>query len=229
MGNDIRKCLSGDGGEISFRHHDIVISFSCPLDEGLNHSFCYIPPPKTVFSDQPTTHATAVATFRTISGTSISANISTLLSTTLLNIGTYGANGDKASTFQSSNLFLQFLWSGPIHGVSGNESGPIERGFMSGPIERSLVSGPLENNQFDQFQSISNSNIVSSLDSLVYDDDEDEDVEDGQNESFGSQNGQWAEGKAREDRVHIVISKNMGGFLLVFMMDLMVLMVLISC
>ncbi|KAG9159201.1 hypothetical protein Leryth_018166 [Lithospermum erythrorhizon] len=148
MGNGIGKCF--------IRHEDIspyITCFHFSMFKAIHAA--HIPPPKTVVSDQPTTHSTAVATFRTISGASISANTSTPLSTTLLDIGTYGVNGDKASTFQSSNLFssIPLVRSGPIHGVSGNGSGPIERGFMSGPIERSFVSGPLENNnQFDQFQ-----------------------------------------------------------------------------
>lgn len=130
--------------------------------------------------------------------------------------------------------------SGPIPARVSNTglgSDPVERGFMSGPIERSFTSGPLEN-QFDHMQryrpkskkwglirnlkkvfwkvklgeknnncnnnevNVMESNILSSQNSLV-DDDEG-------NESFRGQNVQWAQGKAGEDRVHVVISEEHG-------------------
>ncbi|KAK6152467.1 hypothetical protein DH2020_015102 [Rehmannia glutinosa] len=264
MGNGIGKmglCFAGDAGEISRRRNDVALCLSDPLDEGLGHSFCYIPPDKTQSLEDSQTTA-----FRTISGASISANTSTPLST---NTFAYNCSLDKASAFESSNFFssiplqpiprnsISTVKSGPILRNSGPGSGPIERGFLSGPIERSFISGPLEN-QFDQFQryrpkskkwalvrnlkkvmsksfwgfskefksngtcsnnnnnivgvSVSNSgnsstitsNNLSSDMSLI---DENDDVG---NESFGSQNLQWAQGKAGEDRVHVVISEEHG-------------------
>ncbi|KAK6126159.1 hypothetical protein DH2020_040137 [Rehmannia glutinosa] len=265
MGNGIGKmglCFAGDAGEISRRRNDVALCLSDPLDEGLGHSFCYIPPDKTQSLEDSQTTA-----FRTISGASISANTSTPLST---NTFAYNCSLDKASAFESSNFFssiplqpiprnsISTVKSGPIMRNSGPGSGPIERGFLSGPIERSFISGPLEN-QFDQFQryrpkskkwalvrnlrkvmsksfwgfskefksngtcsnnnnnnivgvSVSNSgnsstitsNNLSSDMSLI---DENDDVG---NESFGSQNLQWAQGKAGEDRVHVVISEEHG-------------------
>ncbi|KAK6126083.1 hypothetical protein DH2020_040197 [Rehmannia glutinosa] len=265
MGNGIGKmglCFAGDAGEISRRRNDVALCLSDPLDEGLGHSFCYIPPDKTQSLEDSQTTA-----FRTISGASISANTSTPLST---NTFAYNCSLDKASAFESSDFFssiplqpiprnsISTVKSGPILRNSGPGSGPIERGFLSGPIERSFISGPLEN-QFDQFQryrpkskkwalvrnlkkvmsksfwgfskefksngtcsnnnnnnivgvSVSNSgnsstitsNNLSSDMSLI---DENDDVG---NESFGSQNLQWAQGKAGEDRVHVVISEEHG-------------------
>ncbi|XP_071908116.1 probable protein phosphatase 2C 4 [Coffea arabica] len=269
MGNGIAKlnrCFAGDAGEISRRHHDIAVYLSDPLDEGLGHSFCYIRPDsssKTILSsssDSSTTTSLGAA-FRTISGASISANTSTPLSTSLIDLGPYNASLDKAAAFESSNLFasiplqpiprksISSVRSGPIPRVACPGSGPIERGFLSGPIERSFISGPLEN-QEDQFQryrpkpkkwalirnfkkvmsksfwssaelswveknnengtvsgsnsSTSNNNLSCRL-SLA----DDHNFDDG-NESFGSQNVQWAQGKAGEDRVHIVISDERG-------------------
>ncbi|KAK4345567.1 hypothetical protein RND71_035743 [Anisodus tanguticus] len=123
--------------------------------------------------------------------------------------------------------------SGPIPRVSVSGSGPIERGFLSGPIERSL---PLDN-QYDQqlqrykpestkwdlirnlkkvlsssilrFQEMNLgeknneiNNLLSSENSLDGDDEE--------NDLFRSRNVQWAQGKAGEDIVHVVISEEHG-------------------
>ncbi|XP_057778910.1 probable protein phosphatase 2C 4 [Salvia miltiorrhiza] len=263
MGNGIGKlslCFAGDAGEISRRRNDIAVCLSEPLDEGLGHSFCYIPSEnlqKSQSLDDPAAPYTPA--FRTISGAAISANTSTPLSTDPFAYTTL----DKASTFESSNFFssiplqpipknsLHTVKSGPIIRTSG--SGPMDRGFLSGPIERSFISGPLDN-QFDQlhryrpkskklalvknfkkvisksfwsfYREISsserenNNGVISGTNSgnsstitshnlssemsLVDEND------DAGNECFGSQNLQWAQGKAGEDRVHIVISEENG-------------------
>uniref|UniRef100_A0A5B7ARJ6 protein-serine/threonine phosphatase n=1 Tax=Davidia involucrata TaxID=16924 RepID=A0A5B7ARJ6_DAVIN len=263
MGNGIGKlnlCFSGTAGEIS-RRHDIAVYLSDPLDEGLGHSFCYIRPELShLSSSKVPSDDSATTTFKTISGASISANTSTPLSTSLIDICPYNNGVDKASAFQSSDSFASIplqpiprnsIHSGPIPRYSGviSGSGPIERGFLSGPIERSFISGPLEN-QYDQFQryrpktkkwaliknlkkaiaksivvpvrgakeldwangleknndlvtlSSTTSNNFSGQVSLADADDD--------NEPFESQNLQWAQGRAGEDRVHIVISEEHG-------------------
>ncbi|KAH6826427.1 poltergeist like 4 [Perilla frutescens var. hirtella] len=269
MGNGIGKlslCFAGDAGEISRRRNDIALCLSDPLDEGLGHSFCYIPSEHLHKSQSLDDSAAAPQTtvFRTISGAAISANTSTPLSTETYAYSTL----DKASSFESSSFFssiplqpvprnsIHTVKSGPIPRSSVPGSGPMERGFLSGPIERSL-SGPLDN-QFDQLHrymrkskkmalvknfkramsksfwsfsreisgsererdhnnvvgsgsgtnsgnssTITSHNLSSEL-SLV------DENEDGENECFGSQNLQWAQGKAGEDRVHIVISEENG-------------------
>lgn len=272
MGNGIGKlspCFAGDAGEISRRRYDVAVCLSDPLDEGLGHSFCYIPPDplhKIQSLDDPSA-AQQTTAYRTISGASISANTSTALSTACT------ASIDKASAFESSNFFssiplqpiprnsIATVKSGPILRYSGPMSGQIERGFLSGPIERNFISGPLENQYDQQLQrykpkskkwdlvknlkkvmsksfwgfskelrmnhdqehqinehnnhipsSSSNSGNSSTMTShnlstdmsLI---DENDDVG---NESFGSQNVQWAQGKAGEDRVHVVISEEHG-------------------
>lgn len=266
MGNGIGKinlCFAGDPGEISRRRNDVVVCSSDPLDEGLGHSFCYIPPdPLHKIQSVEDSSAPQTTAYRTISGASISANTSTPLSTAYIN----SSSIDKASAFESSNFFssiplqpiprnsITTVKSGPILRNSGSISGQIERGFLSGPIERSFISGPLEN-QFDQLQrykpkskkwglvknlkkvisksfwgfskelrsndnnehhnivvSGSNSGNSSTITShnlstdmsLI---DESDDVV---NESFNSQNVQWAQGKAGEDRVHIVVCEEHG-------------------
>ncbi|KAL2502820.1 putative protein phosphatase 2C 4 [Forsythia ovata] len=268
MGNGLAKinlCFAGDPGEISRRRHDIAVCLSDPLDEGLGHSFCYIrpdPPHKIIQDDSACIPATQTAAFRTISGASISANVSTPLSTEPFPYAS-STSLDKASAFESSQFFssiplqpiprnsITSVKSGPIMRNSVPGSGPIERGFLSGPIERSFVSGPLEN-QFDQLQRYrpkskkwalidnlkkviskslrglskelnnndhnngissgchsGNSSTITSnnLSSQVSLTDDNDDVG---NESFGSQNVQWAQGKAGEDRVHVVISEEHG-------------------
>ncbi|CAA2974247.1 probable phosphatase 2C 4 [Olea europaea subsp. europaea] len=267
MGNGIAKvclCFAGDPGEISRRRHDIAVCLSEPLDEGLGHSFFYIPPDppqKIIQDDSVRVPAAQTAAFRTISGASISANVSTPLSTEPFPYAS-STSLDKASAFESSQFFssiplqpiprnsITSVKSGPILRNSVPGSGPMERGFRSGPMER-FVSGPLEN-QFDQLQRYrpkskkwalihnlkkviskslrgfskelnhnehnngissgshsGNSSTITSnnLSSEVSLTDDNDDVG---NESFGSQNVQWAQGKAGEDRVHIVISEEHG-------------------
>ncbi|KAL3623069.1 hypothetical protein CASFOL_031885 [Castilleja foliolosa] len=272
MGNGMGKLSTCFTGDISCRSNDVVLCHSDPLNEGLGHSFCYIPPDQQLHKAPDDSAAAAPApqttVIRTISGASISANTSTPLSTNTLAYNTV----DKASAFESSDFFSSIplqpiprstsstvIKSGPILRNTGPASGPIERGFLSGPIERNFISGPLENNQLDQLQryrpksnkwglvknlkkmmaksvrafskeikinseneqnhnndivlSLSNSanssstitshNLSSDM-SLI---DENDDVGD---ESFMSENVQWAQGKAGEDRVHIVISEEHG-------------------
>lgn len=126
--------------------------------------------------------------------------------------------------------------SGPIE--RGFLSGPIERSFISGPLEnqddqfqryrpkakkwslirnfkkvisksfwKSAELSWVEKNNENATVSGSNSsnNNMSCRLSLA----DDHNFDDG-NESFGSQNVQWAQGKAGEDRVHIVISEEHG-------------------
>ncbi|XP_006341030.1 probable protein phosphatase 2C 23 isoform X1 [Solanum tuberosum] len=130
------------------------------------------------------------------------------------------------------------LGSGPVE--RGFMSGPIERSFISGPMEnqydhiqryklkskkwgliRSLkkvfsssffgykeVKFTEKNNinvsevKFIE-SNINVGNVLSSENSLGDDDDEG-------NDSFRGQNVQWAQGKAGEDRVHVVISEEHG-------------------
>ncbi|GMH07408.1 hypothetical protein Nepgr_009248 [Nepenthes gracilis] len=148
MGNGVGKlsvCFSGRDG---CRRHDINMLVSGPFDEGLGHSFCYVPPELSrvcsskVYSEETTT-------FRTISGASMSANTSTPLSTACLD-----SSASVSSAFESSPSFAfiplqpiprNSVHSGPLSGSRVPNSGPImERGFMSGPIERGFLSGPLD-------------------------------------------------------------------------------------
>ncbi|XP_047960644.1 probable protein phosphatase 2C 4 [Salvia hispanica] len=234
MGNGVGKfslCFAGDAGEISRRRNDISVCLSDPLDEGLGHSFCYIPSENLNKSQ-----STETAAFRSISGAAISANTSTPLSTDAFSYTTL----DKASTFESTNFFSSIPLQ-PIPKTDTVKSGPImrssglmDRGFLSGPIERSFASGPLdmpkskkmglvknfkkvvskslwsfsrevsvsegEISSGNSSSTITSHNLSSEL-SLV-----DENNDDAGNEC----NLQWAQGKAGEDRVHIVISEENG-------------------
>lgn len=92
--------------------------------------------------------AFAETTFSTISGASVSANVSTARTG---NQSAFFASDtqEPASSFESTSSFasipLQPLprGSGPLNGFM---SGPLERGFASGPLERGtgFLSGPME-------------------------------------------------------------------------------------
>ncbi|KAJ0027250.1 hypothetical protein Pint_35426 [Pistacia integerrima] len=287
MGNGVGKLGHCFAGEVS-RRHDIAIILGDPLDGGLGHSFCYVPPEQPRLSSSCRVH-TEFSTnnvlqttkfFHSISGASVSANVSTqTLSVALIDSCPYNTSSiDRASTFESSDSFASLPLQ-PVprssfqsgSGASLTGSGPIERGFLSGPIERGFVSGPIDrglysgpmidkekkcDNDNKLQRSLSQNSIkgnskkqrlkkvfkrvlsiyrgnksckgVKEMDSernnesvsgstttvssnmslnneggVIVDDDDDE-------FSMKSQNLQWAQGKAGEDRVHIVVSEKHG-------------------
>ncbi|XP_061354198.1 probable protein phosphatase 2C 4 isoform X1 [Gastrolobium bilobum] len=283
MGNGIGKltvCFTGNGGG-GRRKQDISIFITEPLDEGLGHSFCYVRPDPTRISSSKV-HSEETTTFRTISGASVSANTSTPLSTSLVDLYSYGCI-DRAAAFESSTSFASLplqpiprnlMSSGPFSGNLGGGvpgsgpmergflSGPIERGFMSGPIDRGLFSGPMEKDSSDQFQrsfshgglgfglrprtrkgrwirilrraisktlSRGQNSIVAPIKGGVKEPEWIVAAEKHHNEnltvssvnlssegsledddSMENQNLQWAQGKAGEDRVHVVVSEEHG-------------------
>ncbi|KAI4384898.1 hypothetical protein MLD38_002984 [Melastoma candidum] len=210
----------------------------------------------------------AETTFKTISGASVSANVSTART------GNQGAlfssdAQEPAASFESTASFaaipLQPLprGSGPLNGFM---SGPLERGFasgpldggagfMSGPMERGVMSGPLDaadKSNFSAplargrrrkgFQSLMRSvsgpmrNTITRtfsrhsigshwmqrfflypVSQLAWNMKEPKYRTDASREGGCSEgdhgdlnNLQWAQGKAGEDRVHVVLSEQQG-------------------
>ncbi|KAF6137771.1 hypothetical protein GIB67_040479 [Kingdonia uniflora] len=169
MGNAIGKigvCFVGN----ERRGGGVISTSETSLDEGLGHSFCYVRP-DTFIGSSSKVHSSSVdetSMFRSISGASISANTSTPLSTSSVDL--YNSNSfDRAAAFESSQSFASIPLqpvprynslgtgcngtdnnaknNGPVPMVS--VSGPLflgttERGFLSGPIERGFMSGPLD-------------------------------------------------------------------------------------
>ncbi|KAG9128791.1 hypothetical protein Leryth_009574 [Lithospermum erythrorhizon] len=286
MGNGvgkIRVCFTGSSGEEAKRRKNIGgFVISDPIDD-LGHSFCYVRPDPNCLDDSQEASSTLTSSsltmFRSISGASVSANTSTPLSTSFVDLYSYNSVDHSSAAFQSSTSFaavpLQLVPrkstgrstvnSGPLtsSGLTPSErgfmSGPIERGFMSGPLDRGLFSGPLEKGACDQFQrSFSHggfalkgksrkvsivralqralsktmkrgqSSIVTPIKSMVSIKDSDWNMSsekqneltisssvnlssacslDYDDESLDVQNLQWAQGKAGEDRVHVVVSE----------------------
>lgn len=91
-------------------------------------------------------------TFKTISGASVSANVSTARSTNQ-SVLFAGDAQEPAASFESTSSFAAIplqpvpRGSGPLNGFL---SGPLERGFASGPLERGggFMSGPIEKGAF---------------------------------------------------------------------------------
>lgn len=273
MGNRIGKighCFAG-AGDIS-RRYDPADIISDPQDGGFGHSFYYLPPdPHTLSSSKDfSDDISPVTVFRSISGASVSANVSTPLSTSLVDLYPYSTTFDRAAAFDCTNSFASVpLQPVPRHSVSGNSggfpsSGPLERGFLSGPlaarsfesgpIDRVVHSGPIEKDGGPEKlqRSVSHGRVgdrepklkkrrrrrrnlirilkraisktisrnkhnengaasagqtqssvhLSSHGSLAQEDDGDY--------FLGGQSVQWAQGKAGEDRVHVVISEDNG-------------------
>ncbi|XP_076911232.1 putative protein phosphatase 2C 23 [Bidens hawaiensis] len=282
MGNRVGKCFTGNHTIVHHHKHT-----PDPLDD-LGHSFCYVRPDPTRITSSKVHNSEETTTFRSISGASVSANTSTPLSTSLIDLNFI----DKASAFESSTSFasiplqplprtsINSINSSPLFSGSVPFSGPIERGFLSGPIERGFQSGPIFSGPIekgvqlqDQFQrsysqggfkfkrrsrkkslirviqraisrsfvtrvqnsvvapiskgslkvpdwavernnnnnnnnelTISSANLSSECSFL----DEDESLNNNINNNNRSQNLQWAQGKAGEDRVHVVVSEEHG-------------------
>ncbi|KAI3694621.1 hypothetical protein L1987_77589 [Smallanthus sonchifolius] len=263
MGNDVGKltvCFTSP--DIVRRRKDTAVVISDPVND-LGHSFCYVRPDQSRISTSKV-HSDETTRFRSISGASVSANTSTPLSTSFIDVYSYNTN-DKSSAFESSTSFVSIplqprnsVYSGPIaySGPIEFQSGPIDRGFQSGP----LFSGPLErsyshggfafkrrsrkrklirvirraisrtftvNKTRIQLQNSSAVAPVNKIGNL-----KDQDWVEKQNEltvnfvnlsrggSFVdddddccltfSQSLQWAQGKAGEDRVHVVVSEEHG-------------------
>ncbi|KAK8950525.1 Protein phosphatase 2C 35 [Platanthera guangdongensis] len=155
-----------------------------PYDESLGHSFCYVPASLSSSSSSERT-----TTFVSLSGASVSANTATSLST--------DSNSTSlcSASFESSTSFF----SVPLQPV-----GPLsDRGFLSGPIERSYLSGPLDNST-SLHRSVSHSGGVSGCPSSLL-----SRLSRASAVSPASvdPNIQWAQGKAGEDRVHVVVSR----------------------
>ncbi|XP_058099211.1 probable protein phosphatase 2C 23 [Magnolia sinica] len=269
MGNGVRKlslCFSGSDRLV------IAAIASEPLDEGLGHSFCYVrPDPSRISSWNAHTEESAAAAmvFRSISGASVCANVSTPLSTAFADLYSDNSVDCVSATFESSDSFASVPLQ-PLHRLNPDliggitHSGPIERGFLSGPIERGFLSGPLDHrifsgpfdggsNQFQRSfshsesafrlrskkkkgslirvmkkaiaQTVRKNSIVApvksgppikKLDSIAMEKNgENVGTHVSSDSSFEgcdslSQNLQWAQGKAGEDRVHVVLSEEHG-------------------
>lgn len=158
-------------------------------DEGFGHSFCYVHPPN------PTTCLSSTTNFGSLSGASVSANTWTNSLTEYKEYSSTAAAFDCSDSFSSVPLqpIPRRSFSGPLYGV-------FERGFLSGPIERGgFLSGPLSLEQKGgtfSGQVERKSKLFGGV---------------GKSSSKKrSKNIQWAQGKAGEDRVHVVISEKHG-------------------
>lgn len=103
-------------------------------------------------------------TFKTISGASVSANVSTARTGNQSALFASDAQ-EPAASFESTASFAAIplqpvpRGSGPLNGFMsgplerGFASGPLDRagGFMSGPIEKGVMSGPLDANDKSNF------------------------------------------------------------------------------
>ncbi|CAD6215226.1 unnamed protein product [Miscanthus lutarioriparius] len=186
-----------------------------------------------------TAAAEEATTFRAISGAALSANVSTPLSTSVLLLLPDDSTA-SSSGFESSESFAAVplqpvprFPSGPICAPAGGGflSGPIERGFLSGPLDAALMSGPLPGAATSGRmggavpalrRSLSHGgrrlrNFTRAL--LARAEKLHDSLDLGSPDAAaavaacngaGSAGLQWAQGKAGEDRVHIVVSEERG-------------------
>ncbi|XP_074583577.1 putative protein phosphatase 2C 4 [Curcuma longa] len=219
LGSLAQSCFVG-----ARRHGGATVTWD-PCDEGLGHSFRYVRPDAADVEGS--------ASFRSISGVAVSANASTTLSTALLDAaGSTAASAFDSST-SFSFVALHPVPRFSSSAVKGFASGPLERGFLSGPLDHraSLFSAPLEKPSsfsghlwrthspgrsrprwvaarslfrlLSKAIPTSESNVtpVKGLkDSALVGNVESD------SQKSSDCNLQWAQGKAGEDRVHVVVS-----------------------
>ncbi|PON88804.1 Protein phosphatase [Trema orientale] len=149
----------------------VDLEFLEPLDEGLGHSFCYVrresPPITPSTSERFTLDSSTLdsetlsgsfrhdvwedksTTFKTISGASVSANVSTARTGNQTALFATDVQ-EPAASFESTSSFAAIPLQPAPHGsgpLNGFMSGPLERGFASGPLDRAaagFMSGPIE-------------------------------------------------------------------------------------
>ncbi|KAF2315087.1 hypothetical protein GH714_038133 [Hevea brasiliensis] len=178
-------------------------------------------------------------TFKTISGASVSANVSTARTGNQSALFASDMQ-EPAASFESTSSFAAIplqpvpRGSGPLNGFMsgplerGFASGPLDRGsgFISGPIEKGVMSGPLDaadksnfsaplarGHRKPRFQRLVRrwSNWPGMLRSQSFDQKLHKiSKEDHQKGYVNSHNLQWAHGKAGEDRIHVVLSEEQG-------------------
>ncbi|KAJ3669621.1 hypothetical protein LUZ60_011571 [Juncus effusus] len=235
MGNGVTKltyCLTCCSGDPLRRRRHVAPStliHSDAYDESLGHSFCYV--------RSSTTHDPSASTFRSISGAAVSANASTPLSTSLLvpqdSTTTISSSFESSVSFSSISLqpvprFPSGPLSGPLPSDRPFMSGPMDRaGFLSGPINLAAsTSSPPSGLQRSssvasrgrrycgrhQVSSLIRS-IASSL-SLRKEKVLSEEPPGSGPADFRMNSDasivEWAQGKAGEDRVHVVVSEEHG-------------------
>lgn len=151
-----------------------------PFDDGLGHSFRYISKIQQNPNNTNTTSSTSVTTSFSLSGASISANTSTPLSTSL----DFSSLSSSSAAFNSSSSFSSM----PLH--------PIPRSaFLSGPLHPNPSSSSSLRRSFSHGARLIRT-ISKSITARTHDDVTKE-----------TALSEWAQGRAGEDRVHVVVDK----------------------
>lgn len=196
MGNGIGKlCLCSTGaGNTSRRHQN---------NNPFGNSIFYIRPPDT-FSDDDFT------TFRSLSGASVSANSSTPPSTVTTITTT---EMDSSASFESSTSFTSSPM--PLQQHAGSSAGSCSavwcsptkkfprRNLLKKILKRVVSVSKKKKNAIVNVCDVN----LQEVDGEKYMDNDDDDDEGGGLFFMGSENLQWAQGRAGEDRLHIVISE----------------------
>lgn len=208
----LRSCLQPLAGGGCVGSGEVNTSFEPgPLDETLGHSFCYTRSSSQAHSWSPSVSSAVEVAFKSISGASVSANSSSTLPI-------YDNPALQLySGFQSSSSFSAF----PLQVTGSGDRGS----FLSGPIEPSDASGPFsgplmkrrrrsargffsgrfsEASIFRRSLSEKNRPWVVPL-RAIHARRCDPGVDDQLPEGPGAV--QWAQCKAGEDRVHVVVSE----------------------
>ncbi|KAB2066511.1 hypothetical protein ES319_A09G165900v1 [Gossypium barbadense] len=242
MGNSVRKlshCCSCNGGSLEMMMTSHVMPH--PSEEFVGHSFCYVRPDPTPLSSSEnhsssssySSTTTTTTTFHSISGASVSANLTTVP----LAAASSTLPDNRSSTFKSSELVAGLTLQPVPRGNPHCWSGPMDPGFLSGPIinfNKTLSNGGFKSKKkgwlftksFKRTISdkmlkffVSDKECSSALETKTNNNDPssrgtwsvaDDDDGDGYRFSMKSQNLQWAQGKAGEDRTHLVVSGEEG-------------------
>ncbi|XP_078446485.1 protein phosphatase 2C family protein [Wolffia australiana] len=254
MGNS-KSRVGGCFAPFGHGKEGVELDFLEPLDEGLGHSFCYVRPviadspaitpsnserftidstalDSDAFSDQ-THHNPPLdepprpgkATFKTISGASVSANASAARTTTGSSPAGPPPAGDPLAAEPAASFDCTASFTAVPLQPAPRGSGPLD-GFMSGPLEKGFLSGPLEPPDRANFSAplyfsgrrpaalrrlaasgrrwvrrlfLHPAAAAAAAPPPASD-----------NDYAAGEKLQWAHGKAGEDRVHVVLSEEQG-------------------
>ncbi|KAE8706026.1 Pectinacetylesterase family protein isoform 1 [Hibiscus syriacus] len=186
-------------------------------------------------SSSSSSSTNTTTTFSSISGASVGANLTTVPFAAAVP----SPLPDRSSTFKSSELVASLTLQPVPRGNSHCWSAPMDRGFLSSPIiefnkrlsdgsfSKSKKKGSFSIKSFKRaLFFVSEKEISSAIETETNNpssgkslnvndhgdqtDEDDDDDGDGYRLSMKSQNLQWAQGKAGEDRTHLVVSEEEG-------------------
>lgn len=213
MGNGIGKiflCSAGTGaGDSSVRLENRSAFVSKQHDKAIGNSLCYVRPIPPRFSGNSLSDdETTIMTFRSVTGATVSANCSATPSIFLDDSLQHSTILDSSASFESFGSFASTMvpFQYQLHHQHQNQHAPIRRRLKK-ILSRAFLSfgkrSILKKNDNANARVSCSTSLSGEL--RLQDDDDSSGYDD---LLMVCKNLHWAQGKAGEDRMHIVICEN---------------------